>query len=69
MSASHFLENVGDDDEEVGGQGITLSEAVPATDPVAGHPVKDDSSVPSVEEVTHPAAPPSIKTPGLEDGD
>jgi hypothetical protein len=41
------LEDVYHNDKKIGGEGITLAEAITTTDPVAGHPVKEDSRVTS----------------------
>jgi hypothetical protein len=61
------LKNIGNNDEEVGGEGITLPQPVAAEDPVSRDSVKEHGSVPSVQDVGHPGAPPIIKPPSLKD--
>jgi hypothetical protein len=43
-------ENIGDDDEKIGGQGISLSKASTAADPFPGNAVQEDSRLPRLEE-------------------
>jgi hypothetical protein len=60
-------ENVSDNDEKVRGEGVALSEAVTAMDPVTGDTVKKDGGVAGGENLGHPVAPPLIETPSFKD--
>jgi hypothetical protein len=66
-AADETLENVSDDDEKVWGEGVALSEAVSATDPVSRDTVKEDGGVAGVENLGHPIAPPLVKPPSFKD--
>jgi hypothetical protein len=65
--ANEPLEDVSDNDEKVWGEGVALSKAVTATDPVSGDTIKKDSGVPSRENLRHPIAPLFIETPSFKD--
>jgi hypothetical protein len=60
------LEDVSDDDKKVGGEGVSLPEAITTSNPVARHPVEEHSRMPGVEDTSHPAAPPIIETAGFQ---
>jgi hypothetical protein len=61
------LEDVCNDDEKVGGEGVSLPKPVATSDPVARHPVEEHRSVPSGEDTVHPLAPPIIEATGSQD--
>jgi hypothetical protein len=61
------LENVGDNNEEVGGEGVSLAETIPTSDPVPRNAVKEDCRVPGCQNPFQPGTPPVIETSGSED--
>jgi hypothetical protein len=67
--ADEALEDVGHNDKKIGEERITLAEAITATDPVAGHPVEEDSRVTSGKDVGEPAAPAIVKPTSPKDQD
>jgi hypothetical protein len=60
------LEDVCNDDEKVGGEGISLPKPVATSDPVARHPVEEHRSVSGGEHTSHPLAPPIIEAAGFQ---
>jgi hypothetical protein len=62
------LKDIRNDDEEIGGKGVALPKPVAAPNPVPGHAIEKDGSVPRGEDALHPSAPTIVKAPGPEDG-
>jgi hypothetical protein len=60
------LQDIGNNDEEIGGERVTLPKTITATNPVAGHPIEEDSSVTGGKDTLNPTAPPGVKPPGPE---
>jgi hypothetical protein len=61
------LKNIGDNNEEVGGERVSLAETIPTADSVPRNDVKEDCSVPGGKNPFQPGTPPIIKTSGSED--
>lgn len=51
------LQNIGNNDEEVWGDGIPLSEAAVASEPTARNSIQEDGSLAHVERASDPGAP------------
>ena len=67
--ADETLEDVGDNDEEVGRESIALSEAITTTQPGTRDTIQDDRRVTGDKDVSHPSTPEIIETSGAKDGD
>ena len=63
------MENVGDYDKKIRGEGVPLPKTVTATDPGARYTVQDDGRVTRSKDVVHPLTPQIVETPGLKNGD
>jgi hypothetical protein len=51
------LKHVSDNNKEVGGEGIALSQTVAASDPFASHTIEEDGGFPSLQKLLDPFAP------------
>jgi hypothetical protein len=61
------LEDIGDQDEKVGRQSVTLPEAVPAANPSSRDSVEEDGGVARTEDVFDPCAPKVVEPVGTKD--
>jgi hypothetical protein len=64
----HAVKEVGDDDEEVGAQGVLLANIVSACDPWPWEAIEQHSRAPSGEEAGHPCTPLVPEAAHREDG-
>jgi hypothetical protein len=62
------LEHIRHKDEQVGGEGVPLAEAVFAVNPVPQNPVEEDGSETRAKDIFHPAAPPAIEATDRQNG-
>jgi hypothetical protein len=61
------LEDIGDQDEQVGGQSVTLPEAVSAPDPGSRDSVEEDGGVARTKDVIDPCTPKVVEPVGTKD--
>lgn len=54
---NHSTEDVGHNDEEIGGEGVALTQTSLAVDPAPWHTVKEDGRFPGAEKRGDPSTP------------
>lgn len=62
------LQDVRNNNEEVRGQRVALSQAPFALDPGARNTVKQNGGFPRAQNLLNPAAPTAVKTPAIQNG-
>jgi hypothetical protein len=61
------LKDIRNNDKEVWGKGVALSETVTAPNPVTGHPIEKRRYVAGGKDARHPVAPSIVKIPYSKD--
>jgi hypothetical protein len=62
------LQDISDNDEQIGREGVPLSQPIFTMDPRIGNSVENNRSVTSVQNASHPMAPVLIEPSSTEDG-
>jgi hypothetical protein len=65
---NEVLKDVSDNDEQIGREGVPLSQPIFTMDPGTGNSIENNRSVTSIQNASHPMAPALVEPSSTEDG-